>query len=126
MATQGFAHVHRQNEQGNVSAHCAVSNLFRTCPSTVPVAVVHPKQGATVTATENHTAVLVCRAEGVPTPRMSWTSPDGTVQLENKSEEVNLTMASVSRHSAGSYTCNATNELGSDSVSVALDVWCKC
>ena len=78
-----------------------------------------------MTAVEGSTVILVCTAEGYPTPHVAWIAPNGTV-LQNRTTDTNLTLPNVSRHSSGTYQCNATNKLGSDSATVNLDVWCKC
>ena len=80
---------------------------------------------ANVTAVEGSTVILVCTAEGNPTPHVAWIAPNGTV-LQNRTTDTNLTLPNVSRHSSGTYQCKATNELGFDSATVNLDVWCKC
>ena len=80
---------------------------------------------ADVTGVEGRDVVLVCTTEGNPTPHVAWIAPNGTV-LQNRTTDTNLTLPNVSRHSSGTYQCNATNELGSDSARVNLDVWCKC
>ena len=87
-----------------------------------PTVVVFP---AKITAEEGSTAVLPCTAEGSPTPHVAWIAPNGTV-LQNRTTDTNLTLPNVSRHRSGTYQCNATNKLGSDSAAVKLDVLCKC
>ena len=77
-----------------------------------------------MTVVEGSTVVLVCTAEGSPTPHVTWIAPNGTV-LQNRTTDTNLTLPNVSRYSSGTYQCNARNELGSDSATVKLDVWCK-
>ena len=79
---------------------------------------------ASVTYLEDDDVVLVCTAEGYPTPHVTWIAPNGTV-LQNRTTDTNLTLPNVSRHSSGTYQCNATNELGSDSATAKLDVLCK-
>ena len=87
-----------------------------------PTVVVFP---AKITAVEGSTVVLPCTAEGSPTPHVAWIAPNGTV-LQNRTTDTNLTLPNLSRHSSGTYQCNATNELKSDSATVKLEVWCKC
>ena len=84
--------------------------------------VVH--WSANVRVVEGSTAVLVCKAEGYPTPHVTWISPNGTI-LQTRSSDTNLIFTNVSRHSSGTYRCNASNELGSHSVTTNLVVWCK-
>ena len=79
---------------------------------------------ADVIGVESSHVTLPCTAKGNPTPHVAWIAPNGTV-LQNRTTDTNLTLLNVSRHSSGTYQCNATNELGSDSVTVELDVWCK-
>ena len=79
---------------------------------------------ADVTGVEDDDVVLVCRAEGNPTPHVAWIAPNGTV-LQNRTTDTNLRLPSVSRHSSGTYQCNAANKLGSDSATLKLGVWCK-
>ena len=91
---------------------------------TFPVRAQVVNSSANVTAVEGSTAVLVCKAEGSPTPHVTWISPNGTV-LQNRTTDTNLIFTNVSRHSSGTYRCNASNELGSHSVTTNLVVWCK-
>ena len=87
-----------------------------------PTVVVFPAQ---ITVEEDSTVVLPCTAEGYPTPHVVWIAPNGTV-LQNRTTDTNLTLPNVSRHSSGTYRCNAANKVGSDSGTVNLDVLCKC
>ena len=91
---------------------------------TFPVRAQVVNSSANVRAVEGSTAVLVCKAEGYPTPHVTWIAPNGTV-LQNRTTDTNLIFTNVSRHSSGTYRCNASNELGSHSVTTNLVVWCK-
>ena len=88
----------------------------------VRATVVIPPKNESVK--EGSHVTLTCTAEGYPTPHVVWIAPNGTV-LQNRTTDTNLTLPSVSRHSSGTYQCKATNELGSDSATMKLDVWCK-
>ena len=76
------------------------------------------------TAVEGDDALLVCEVEGNPTPWVTWTAPTGTV-LQNGTWDTNLTLHNVTRGNSGTYVCNATNKLASDSKYVLLDVQCE-
>ena len=86
-----------------------------------PAVVVFP---AKITAVEGSHVTLLCTAEGYPTPHVAWIAPNGTVP-QNRTTDTILTLPNVSRHSSGTYQCNATNKVGSDSMTVKLVVLCK-
>ncbi|KAM3620522.1 uncharacterized protein V6R79_024924 [Siganus canaliculatus] len=79
-----------------------------------------------VVVVENTQAQLVCVAEGVPQPQLSW-EKDGH-PLEDGTGEFTilpsgeLLIDNAQLHDAGSYTCKATNAVGQDSLVVALSV----
>ena len=100
-----------------------VPGLMWQCFS-FPVRAQVVNSSANVRVVEGSTAVLVCKAEGYPTPHVTWIAPNGTV-LQNRTTDTNLIFTNVSRHSSGTYRCNASNELGSHSVTTNLVVWCK-
>ena len=87
----------------------------------VPAAVVAPPEN--VTTVEGRPVVLVCKAEGYPTPHVAWIAPNGTV-LQNRTSDTNLTLI-VSPGSRGMYKCEAKNELNSESRIVHLNVLCE-
>ena len=64
---------------------------------------------------------MVCRAGGVPRPTITWVK---VVAGNEKSvgEGEQFTIANTSGSDDGKYTCRATNELGSDSREVILNV----
>ncbi|AWP10692.1 putative hemicentin-1 [Scophthalmus maximus] len=79
-----------------------------------------------VAVVENSQAQLVCVAEGVPQPGLSW-EKDGTPLSESTGEYTvlpsgELVIDIVQPDDAGSYTCVATNAVGQDSRTVALSV----
>ena len=91
----------------------------------VPAKVVEPEKDHTsVTVVEGSHVTLPCTAEGNPTPHVVWIAPNGTV-LQNRTTDTNLTLPNVSRQNSGTYRCNITNKVGSDSATVELDVLCK-
>ncbi|XP_029939526.1 hemicentin-1, partial [Salarias fasciatus] len=79
-----------------------------------------------VVVVENNQAQLVCVAEGIPQPSLTW-EKDGTALTESTGEytilpsgELVIDMAQPS--DAGIYTCVATNAVGQDSLTVTLSV----
>ncbi|CAJ1060969.1 hemicentin-1 [Xyrichtys novacula] len=79
-----------------------------------------------VSVVENSQAQLVCVAEGVPQPSLSW-EKDGTPLTEGTGEFTilpsgELVIDSAQSEDAGIYTCVATNAVGQDSHTVSLSV----
>ena len=102
-----------------------VSTLFSsgiafTFPDPARVTQISEK----VEVVENQAAVLVCEVEGKPTPRVTWTAPNGTV-LQDRTGDTNLTLYNVTRGDSGTYVCNATNMRGTESNETLLDVQCE-
>ncbi|TMS20257.1 Hemicentin-1, partial [Larimichthys crocea] len=79
-----------------------------------------------VAVVENSQAQLVCVAEGVPQPSLSW-EKDGNPLTESTGEYTilpsgELVIDTAQPDDAGSYTCVATNAVGQDSRTVTLSV----
>ena len=53
---------------------------------------------------------LLCKAEGNPTPHVTWIGPDGEVK-KTSTGEARISLGNLGQ---GKYTCKATNALGSD------------
>ena len=74
------------------------------------------------TINETNTVAMVCRAEGVPTPRIEWKKTSNS-KIVGYGEQ--LQIVNTSGSDDGTYTCTAINELGSDSREVTLNVQSK-
>ncbi|XP_055020737.1 hemicentin-1 [Boleophthalmus pectinirostris] len=79
-----------------------------------------------VTVVENSQAQLVCMAEGVPQPSLSW-ERDGEPLSDSSGEYTILPSGELiidiaQPEDAGSYTCVATNAVGQDSHTVTVSV----
>ena len=59
---------------------------------------------------------LQCTASGSPTPDISWTNPFGVV---SEAPDAGL-IRSFDSSKAGTYTCTASNSLGTDTASITL------
>ncbi|XP_028259472.1 hemicentin-1 [Parambassis ranga] len=79
-----------------------------------------------VAVVENSQTQLMCVAEGVPQPKLSW-EKDGHLLSESTGEYTilpsgELVIDITQPDDAGSYTCVATNSVGQDSWTVTLSV----
>ncbi|KAM4621357.1 matrix-remodeling-associated protein 5 [Polymixia lowei] len=87
------------------------------------------KGAARVLAVSYQTALLDCRADGKPEPKVSWVTPYGhslpTPYLGGRfqvHQNGSLELRGVRKTDEGRYTCLAKNHLGEASLSVELDV----
>ena len=112
-----------------------ISLLFVSVSAAVTITA--PPADTTVAEDEGTAAVtLTCTATGVPQPSISW-SPgaggrisimDGAPVTDDEgtfSVTSNLTISSLVRGDAGSYTCIANNTVTSDSRLFTLSVNCE-
>ena len=79
---------------------------------------------------ENSSVLFLCVIEGIPTPHVEWTTPNGTIftvlsqpsgtirVLSNNS--LHITM--VAESDAGRYTCKAVNNVGERPAAAILTV----
>ena len=79
------------------------------------------------TVNEGKTAVLNCKADGNPTPRVTWSKKNSSLPVGRHVVEPSsaLIMRNVTKEDAGIYTCSAQNTLGSVNASTQLNVQCK-
>ncbi|XP_060075845.1 hemicentin-1-like [Ylistrum balloti] len=61
---------------------------------------------------------LECFASGTPTPTVTWSKNDGQTEIGPGT----VTLTNVQASDAGTYTCFAENPLGSDTLSIQIDV----
>ena len=55
------------------------------------------------------TVTLLCKADGVPVPTLSWYKPDGTKFNEVKTYESTIVSTMNTEHDFGHYNCTADN-----------------
>ena len=87
-----------------------------------------------IQALVGRSATFTCVAEGEPTPTIQWdfeglaVSDDestSTINITTTSTMSTLTVLNISPSDDGTYTCNATNNHGTDFASAELQVLCK-
>jgi len=75
------------------------------------------------TVNETSNVTLVCRAKGVPQPRIIWTRSDGSKELAYGEE---FLIVDTKGSDDGTYRCIARNNIGQqDSINVILNVQSK-
>ena len=63
---------------------------------------------------------LTCIADGAPIPALSWKNPSGKV-LKKVTELTNIVdVQMTSDHDFGNYTCEATNDVNTDTSSAQV------
>ena len=60
---------------------------------------------------EGNLTTLLCKAEGYPTPYVTWFDPNGEV-LMNASGKAQVSLGNMRQEIVGNYTCIATNTVG--------------
>ena len=63
---------------------------------------------------------LYCHADGNPQPVIAWTLLDNNQTMDG--EEERLTLQRAQKSDSGIYVCTASNFLGNDSKTIAVDV----
>ena len=69
---------------------------------------------------EGDNVTLMCNVMGVPTPMVSWMTPDSQCVSGYKLEVTN-----INRSQAGKYSCEASNECGNTTETATIHVQCK-
>ena len=69
---------------------------------------------------EGDNVTLMCNVMGVPTPMVSWMTPDSQGVSGYKLEVTN-----INRSQAGKYSCEASNECGNATETATIHVQCK-
>ena len=69
---------------------------------------------------EGDNVTLMCYVSRMPTPMVSWMTPESQHVKGYK-----LEVANIHRSEAGEYTCEASNECGNTTETATIDVQCK-
>ena len=70
--------------------------------------------------TEGDNVTLLCRVSGMPSPMVSWMTPNG-----QRHSGYMLEVKSINRSQAGEYTCEAINECGNATKTASIHVQFK-
>ena len=66
------------------------------------------------------TVKLTCKADGSPTPTLSWKSPSGRVIQQDTELKITVDVRMESDQDFGNYTCEATNDVNTDTSTVQV------
>ena len=66
------------------------------------------------------TVKLTCKADGSPTPTLSWKSPSGRVIQQETGLKITVDVLMSSGRDFGNYTCEATNDVNTDTSTVLV------
>ncbi|XP_073255597.1 cell adhesion molecule DSCAM-like isoform X2 [Porites lutea] len=114
--------VRRQDEGGY---RCTADNGFGIKIRDVFITVQYAATVQTVAPITSHswigqTVKLTCKADGSPTPTLSWKSPSGRVIRQEKELKTTVDVLMKSDQDFGNYTCEATNNVNTDTSTVLV------
>ena len=66
------------------------------------------------------TVKLTCKADGSPTPTLSWRNPSGRVIKKETKLQTTVDVLMKSDQDFGNYTCEATNDVNTDTSTVQV------
>ena len=66
------------------------------------------------------TVKLTCKADGSPTPTLSWKSPSGRVIQQETGLKITVDVLMSSGRDFGNYTCEAANDVNTDASTVLV------
>ena len=66
------------------------------------------------------TVKLTCKADGSPTPTLSWKSPSGRVIQQETGLKITVDVLMSSGRDFGNYTCEVTNDVNTDTSTVLV------
>ena len=72
-------------------------------------ATIHNITSSMTNSWIGQTVTLLCKADGVPVPTLSWYKPDGTKFNEVKTYESTVVLTMNTEHDFGLYNCTADN-----------------
>ncbi|XP_066255817.1 limbic system-associated membrane protein-like [Euwallacea similis] len=87
--------------------------ITHTLEVLVPPRIIHVSSNGRVEVKKGSSVFLECRAEGNPTPKITWSRKNNLLPGGDQTVIASvLTMDKVDRHHAGTYQCTASNGIG--------------
>ena len=105
-----------------------LSSLYTAAP------VIDTPSSSTITVNVGDPLTLSCTSRGSPPGTFTWRKDNDPTVLQSTSISAvnytntsavfhaNYSIASVTTSDSGTYTCNVTNAIGSDSITITVDV----
>ena len=113
--------------------HCCrlVQRCFFLIPILLPFTLVQPEIESPPVdkiVLEGNNATFTCKANGIPSPTVSWKFNDGALPARHVARADRLTVFAVQngRDYEGNYTCVASNRAGVVIAAAGLSVDCEC
>ena len=60
------------------------------------------------------TVKLTCEADGAPTPTLTWKNPSGKLEKQETELKTTVYVPMISDQDFGNYTCEASNDVSTD------------
>ncbi|XP_031636069.1 vascular cell adhesion protein 1-like [Contarinia nasturtii] len=74
---------------------------------------------------EGDQLMLICSAEGIPSPTVQWTTHNGHHNVKSETSIVAIEISNISVNESGTYICTATNDAGTAQESIQVSVQSK-
>ena len=88
----------------------------------IPDRVVVKAERTDLIVEKNQDVTIICTASGQPKPKFSWRKSGEELISNSKKREGKLTLSRVQMWDAGIYSCEATNEINTESVKVKVKI----
>ena len=86
----------------------------------IDAAIVETVAPVTSQSWIGQTVKLTCAADGSPTPTLSWKDPSGRVIKQETELKTTVDVLMISDQDFGNYTCEASNDVNTDTSTVLV------